>query len=214
MFSVKDNGKAYDITMDEGLTAAMKAFEPDRFASYGTAKAMKKMNDIFKAMNTAWSPWFLIKNAVRDFQDAGFYSTDMKTWVKMFHHAKNQIRHNGEIWQQYQALGGSYSSMLDYTTGMVKEPKNMCYELDAAEHYAKHALRNKDEDKELGDVYERVARQELDHCEMFHAQAVRIIREHGEAPNEAMRAVWEYEHDKIMERDAEIRVKLGLYDGR
>ena len=36
----------------------------------------------------------------------------------------------------------------------------------------------------------------------------------GEAPNEAMRAVWEYEHDKIMERDAEIRVKLGLYDGR
>lgn len=92
--------------------------------------------------------------------------------------------------------------------------KDMCYELDAAEHYAKHALRNKDEDKELGDVYERVARQELDHCEMFHAQAVRLIREHGEAPSEAMRAVWEYEHDKIMERDAEIRVKLGLYDGR
>lgn len=53
--------------------------------------------------------------------------------------------------------------------------KDMCYELDAAEHYAKHALRNKDEDKELGDVYERVARQELDHCEMFHAQAVRLI---------------------------------------
>lgn len=124
VFSVKDNGKVYDITMDEGLTAAMKAFEPDRFASYGAAKAMKKLNDIFKAMNTAWSPWFLIKNAVRDFQDAGFYSTDMKTWVKMFHHAKNQIRHNGEIWQQYQALGGSYASMLDYATGMVKEPKN------------------------------------------------------------------------------------------
>ena len=124
VFSVKDNGKVYDITMDEGLTAAMKAFEPDRFASYGAAKAMKKLNDLFKAMNTAWSPWFLIKNAVRDFQDAGFYSTDMKTWVKMFHHAKNQIRHNGEIWQQYQALGGSYASMLDYTTGMVKEPKN------------------------------------------------------------------------------------------
>ena len=124
VFSVKEKGKVYDITMDEGLTAAMKAFEPDRFASYGAAKAMKKLNDIFKAMNTAWSPWFLIKNAVRDFQDAGFYSTDMVTWLKMFHHAKNQIRHNGEIWQQYQALGGSYASMLDYTTGMVKEPKN------------------------------------------------------------------------------------------
>ena len=124
IFSVKENGKAYDITMDEGLTAAMKAFEPDKFANYGAAKAMKKLNDVFKAMNTAWSPWFLIKNAVRDFQDAGFYSTDMKTWLKMFPQAKRQIRKNGEIWQQYKALGGSYSSMLDYTTGMVKEPKN------------------------------------------------------------------------------------------
>lgn len=124
VFSVKDNGKAYDITMDEGLTAAMKAFEPDKFASYGAAKAMKKLNDIFKAMNTAWSPWFLIKNAVRDFQDAGFYSTDMVTWLKMLPQAKRQIRKNGEIWQQYKALGGSYASMLDYTTGMVKEPKN------------------------------------------------------------------------------------------
>ena len=88
----------------------------------------------------------------------------------------------------------------------------MGYELEAAEHYAKHALRNKDEDKELGDVY--AARQELEHCELFHAQAVRLIREHGEAPNEAMRAVWEYEHDKIVEREAMIRMKLALYDGR
>lgn len=124
VFSVLRGNDRYNITMDEGLTQAMNAFQPDRFAGYGVAKAMKKLNDIFKAMNTAWSPWFLVKNAVRDFQDAGFYSTDMKTWVKMFHHAKNQIRHNGEIWQQYQALGGSYASMLDYTTGMVKEPKN------------------------------------------------------------------------------------------
>ena len=92
--------------------------------------------------------------------------------------------------------------------------KDMCYELDAAEHYAKHALRNKDEDKELGDVYERIARQELDHCEMFHAQAVRLIRDYAKEPSESMRAIWEYEHDRIMERDAKIRVMLNLYDGR
>lgn len=49
---------------------------------------------------------------------------------------------------------------------------------------------------------------------MCHAQAVRLIREHGEEQSEAMRAVWEYEHEMLMERDAEIRVKLGLYDGR
>ena len=125
VFSVKDNGKAYDITMDEGLTAAMKAFEPDRFASYGAAKAMKKLNDLFKALCTGYNPFFMVRNGVRDWQDAGFYSTDWKTWKKMYWSAWNQIRKNGEIWQQYKALGGSYASMLDYTTGMVKEPKNL-----------------------------------------------------------------------------------------
>ncbi|WP_419520230.1 LPD38 domain-containing protein [Alistipes putredinis] len=124
VFSVKDNGRAYDITMDEGLTAAMKAFEPDKFANYGTAKAMKKLNDLFKALCTGYNPFFMIRNGVRDWQDAGFYSTDWKTWEKMYWSAWNQIRKNGEIWQQYKALGGSYASMLDYTTGMVKEPKN------------------------------------------------------------------------------------------
>lgn len=124
VFSVKDNGKAYDITMDEGLTAAMKAFEPDKLASYGAAKAMKKLNDLFKALCTGYNPFFMIRNGVRDWQDAGFYSTDWKTWEKMYWSAWNQIRKNGEIWQQYKALGGSYASMLDYTTGMVKEPKN------------------------------------------------------------------------------------------
>lgn len=124
VFSVKDNGKAYDITMDEGLTAAMKAFEPDKFASYGAAKAMKKLNDLFKALCTGYNPFFMIRNGVRDWQDAGFYSTDWKTWEKMYWSAWTQIQKNGEIWQQYKALGGTYASMLDYTTGMVKEPKN------------------------------------------------------------------------------------------
>lgn len=125
VFSVKENGKAYDITMDEGLTAAMKAFEPDKLANYGAAKAMKKLNDLFKALCTGYNPFFMVRNGVRDWQDAGFYSTDWKTWEKMYWSAWNQIRKNGEIWQQYKALGGSYASMLDYTTGMVKEPKNL-----------------------------------------------------------------------------------------
>ena len=29
-----------------------------------------------------------------------------------------------------------------------------------------------------------------------------------------MRSIWEYEHDRIMEREAMIRMKLALYDGR
>lgn len=124
VFSVYDGGKLYEITMDEGLTVAMRAFEPDKFGGYAVAKGMKKLNDLFKALCTGYNPFFTARNAVRDWMDAGFYSTDTKTWEKMYWSAWNQIRTNGEIWQQYKALGGSYASLLDYTTGMTKQPKN------------------------------------------------------------------------------------------
>ena len=58
------------------------------------------------------------------------------------------------------------------------------------------------------------ASQELEDCELFHAQAVRLIREYDKETPESMRSIWEYEHDRIMEREAMIRMKLALYDGR
>ena len=124
VFSVLRGNDRYNITMDEGLAQAMNAFQPDKYANSDVAKLLKKGNDLFKALCTGYNPFFMIRNGVRDWQDAGFYSTDWKTWEKMYWSAWNQIRKNGEIWQQYKALGGSYASMLDYTTGMVKEPKN------------------------------------------------------------------------------------------
>ena len=125
IFSVKRDGKVYDITMDEGLTQALNAFQPDKYGNLPVAQGLKKLNDLFKALCTGYNPFFMVRNAVRDWQDAGFYSTDWTTWEKMYPVAIVQIARNGEIWQQYKALGGSYASMLDYTTGMVKEPKSL-----------------------------------------------------------------------------------------
>ena len=124
VFSVLRGNDRYNITMDEGLAQAMNAFQPDKYANSDVAKLLKKGNDLFKALCTGYNPIFMVRNLVRDAQDAAFYSTDSATWEKMFPSAWKQIVTNGEIWQQYKALGGSYASMLDYTTGMVKEPKN------------------------------------------------------------------------------------------
>lgn len=124
VFSVLRGNDRYNITMDEGLTQALNAFQPDKYANSDIAKLLKKGNDLFKALCTGYNPIFMVRNLVRDAQDAAFYSTDSATWAKMFPSAWKQIVTNGEIWQQYKALGGSYASMLDYTTGMVKEPKN------------------------------------------------------------------------------------------
>lgn len=131
IFSVKRDGKVYDITMDEGLTQALNAFQPDKYGNLPVAQGLKKLNDLFKALCTGYNPIFMVRNLVRDAQDAAFYSTDSATWAKMFPSAWKQIVTNGEIWQQYKALGGSYASMLDYTTGMVKEPKSAAGRLTA-----------------------------------------------------------------------------------
>lgn len=125
IFSVKRDGKVYDITMDEGLTQALNAFQPEKYGNLPVAQGLKKLNDLFKALCTGYNPFFMVRNFARDWQDAGFYSTDWTTWEKMYPVAITQIARNGEIWQQYKALGGSYASMLDYTTGMVKEPKSL-----------------------------------------------------------------------------------------
>lgn len=130
-FSVLRGNDRYNITMDEGLAQAMNAFQPDKYANSDVAKLLKKGNDLFKALCTGYNPIFMVRNLVRDAQDAAFYSTDSATWAKMFPSAWKQIVTNGEIWQQYKALGGSYSSMLDYTTGLVKEPTSAAGKLVA-----------------------------------------------------------------------------------
>lgn len=131
VFSVLRGNDRYNITMDEGLAQALNAFQPDKYVNSDIAKLLKKGNDLFKALCTGYNPIFMVRNLVRDAQDAAFYSTDSATWAKMFPSAWKQIVTNGEIWQQYKALGGSYASMLDYTTGMVKEPKSAAGKLAA-----------------------------------------------------------------------------------
>ena len=131
VFSVLRGNDRYNITMDEGLAQALNAFQPDKYANSDVAKLLKKGNDLFKALCTGYNPIFMVRNLVRDAQDAAFYSTDSATWAKTFPSAWKQIVTNGEIWQQYKALGGSYASMLDYTTGMVKEPKSAAGKLAA-----------------------------------------------------------------------------------
>ncbi len=87
---------------------------------------------------------------------------------------------------------------------------DMSMELDAAERYARSAVRCKEEDRALSETYARIAGQELEHCELFHAQGVRLIREAGEQAPAAMQAVWDWEHEKMIRRRAEIQALLSM----
>lgn len=92
--------------------------------------------------------------------------------------------------------------------------KDIREELEGAEHYAKLATEFKADNHGLADTYATMASQELNHVEMLHVQVVKIIQlyreEHG-APPEAMMAVWNWEHDGMVDKTARVKVLLDMY---
>lgn len=74
---------------------------------------------LFSKLVTTYNPFFIIRNAVRDFQDAGIYSRfGIRKFAKTyFTTALHQIMTNGKYWQEYIANGGFDTSMFDYSLG-------------------------------------------------------------------------------------------------
>ena len=98
---------------------------------------------------------------------------------------------------------------------LIKEiVESMHEEIEGAEDYAKKAVRYKEEDRPLADAYYSMAGQELGHVDMLHAQVVRIIKAYQAAGNEppaVMKAVWDWEHGKVMDHVAKVKVLLETY---
>lgn len=88
-------------------------------------------------------------------------------------------------------------------------------EMEGAEHYAKQATQHKDDDRTLADVYAKLAGVELEHVNALHGQVVRIIKEwkttSGKETPAAMQAVWDWEHEKMVDTIARIKSMLEIY---
>ena len=121
-FTVFRDGKLWELTVDDTLFDALKALSPDAVESNTLTKIIRASNNLFKSLVTGYNPTFLVRNTVRDLQTAGLYTRDGKAFLRNYPRALAQIKNNGEYWQKYKALGGSYSSVFDYATGTVKEP--------------------------------------------------------------------------------------------
>lgn len=87
-------------------------------------------------------------------------------------------------------------------------------EVCGAEEYAKCATKYKVEDKALADMYFEMANQELMHVDKLHAQVVRYIQQHKASGKETpvgMKELWEWQHAKIIDNVARIKVMLDMY---
>lgn len=97
----------------------------------------------------------------------------------------------------------------------IKELSEKIYEeLNDAKFYAEIAVKYKDSDKQLGDTYIQISKEEMAHMNRLHDQVTRVIYEYrnskGEPPKEMM-ALYEYEHNKIIEYAAQVQYIIGMY---
>ena len=84
-------------------------------------------------------------------------------------------------------------------------------ELDDAAKYAKMAVQYKETNRRLGEMFYNLSRQELEHANLEHEQAVQTIRESGQKAPAAMQAVWDWEHESQIEETAKIRQLLEMF---
>lgn len=117
------DGKLWEMTVDDTLFDAVKALSPDTAESNKLTRVARGANNLFKSLVTGYNPTFLARNVIRDLQTAGLNTRDAAAFARNYPKALAEIKNNGEYWQLYKALGGVYSSVFDYTTGTVKEPK-------------------------------------------------------------------------------------------
>lgn len=129
--TVFKDGKLWELTVDDTMFDALKALSPDAAESNAVTRAVRTANNLFKALVTGYNPTFTIRNTVRDLQTAGLYTRDGVAFARNYPKALAEIKNNGQYWQMYKALGGSFSSVFDYNTGTVKEPKGRTAKLMA-----------------------------------------------------------------------------------
>ena len=87
--------------------------------------------------------------------------------------------------------------------------ENIREEMHDAEKYAKMALEYKEQYPEMLDTFLTLSRQEVNHATMLHNHVERIIKDYrakeGDPPA-AMMAVYDWEHEKMIDNMAKVRV--------
>lgn len=93
---------------------------------------------------------------------------------------------------------------------IIKELSDMIEdELEGAENYVRAAIENKEEHRELANVFYEISTQEMRHVNMLHEEIVKIIKKHREShgePPATMMAIYEWQHNKHIEKSKGVKI--------
>lgn len=107
--------------------------------------------------------------------------------------------------------GGDNLKIIEKLTEMIEE------EIEDSIKYGKCALKYKEENPKLAEAFYDLSMSELDHMNILHKQTVNIIDEYKRnksEPSVAMLAIYEYIHNRHIEKVAEAKTLQSMYNGR
>lgn len=112
------DGKEMKIDISEEIYQGFKGVgEQSAPQSNVFAKVTNWISDKYKKLVTSYSPAFMIRNAIRDMQDAGLNSKHPLLFARNISRAWVELVNNSENWQTYRAYGG-FSSKVFETEGV------------------------------------------------------------------------------------------------
>lgn len=89
-------------------------------------------------------------------------------------------------------------------------------EMEDAEKYIDCALKHKEDRPGLASAFARISNEEIGHVNILHDQVVNLIseyrKEHGDPP-EKMQAIYDYLHERHIQKANDIKVKQALFRG-
>ncbi len=111
------DGERITMRVSKEIFAGFNAFNPEVEIHNPLVNGARAINNGFKRLVTSLNPAFLLRNTIRDVQDAGINTRYGKTFLKNYARATYEISHNGKLWQLYKAMGGFSSSVFDFEKG-------------------------------------------------------------------------------------------------
>ena len=89
-------------------------------------------------------------------------------------------------------------------------------ELNDAEKYIKCAMKHKDSNPGLAQTFAKISGEEMNHVALLHEQVVALIAEYRKAngaPPEKMQWVYDYLHNKHMEKATAVKTMQMIFKG-